>query len=148
MQAEEIIQRLKGQGYKLTPQRRKLVEILAQSETDLTAEEIYSQMKEVYPDVGLDTVYRNLHLLTKLGAVTALKLAGRNTVFALNRNAHHHALICLECGREAELTFCPIKEMEAAARAEHGYIIESHRIEIFGVCPFCQPVDAVSAQPK
>jgi Fe2+ or Zn2+ uptake regulation protein len=138
MTLEEILQSLRDTGCKLTPQRRMLIEsLLGAGDREMTADDIYQQIRAVYPDVGLDTVYRNLRLLVKLGAVHEVKLPGRLAQYSLNREAHQHGLICLECGKEVPLKQCPIKELEALARDEHGFVISSHRIELFGYCSEC-----------
>jgi len=138
MTVEEILQRMKQMGCKLTPQRRLIVEVLlAAGETELTADEIYQQVRSTYPEVGLDTIYRNLRLLTKLNVVTEVKLPGKLAQYSLNRAAHNHELVCLECGAEIPLAHCPIKELEAVALEQHGFVISSHRIELFGYCPAC-----------
>lgn len=138
MTVDEVLQRMKEMGCKLTPQRRMLIDVLlAAREPELTADEIYQQIRATYPEVGLDTVYRNLRLLTKMGIVHEVKLPGKLAMYSFNRAAHQHGLVCLECGKEIPLRQCPIKELEAVARSEHGFVISSHRIELFGYCEEC-----------
>jgi len=138
MTVEQILQRLKQMGCKLTPQRRMIVEVmLAAGDAELAADEIFQQVRATYPDVGLDTIYRNLRLLVKLNVVNEVKLPGKLAQYSFNRTAHHHELVCLECGAEIPLDHCPIKELETVAREQHGFVISSHRIELFGYCPTC-----------
>lgn len=138
MDPEVILQGLREQGYKVTPQRRRLVELLCDTDHDQTADELFSRLQEAYPEIGLDTVYRNLHLLTRLGAVSQVKLVGQTTVFALNRHRHHHALVCTDCGVEIEFEQCPIKELTALAEQEFGFQIMNHRLELYGICADCR----------
>jgi Fur family zinc uptake transcriptional regulator len=138
MTVDQILQRMKEMGCKLTPQRRMLIEVLLHgADTEWTADQIYQQIKAVYPDVGLDTVYRNLRLLVKLGLVHEVKLPGQLSHYSINRDEHQHGLVCLECGKEIPLKQCPIKELETVARQEYGFVISSHRIELFGYCSDC-----------
>ncbi|MFZ5824911.1 MAG: Fur family transcriptional regulator [Bacillota bacterium] len=138
MNVEQILQRMKQMGCKLTPQRRMIVEaLLVAGDEQMTADEIYQKVCVTYPEVGLDTIYRNLRLLVKLNVVDEVKLPGKLAQYSLNRRAHQHELVCLECGNETPLGHCPIKELETVAREEHGFIISSHRIELFGYCPKC-----------
>lgn len=141
MTVEEILQYLKQMGCKLTPQRRMIVEaMLACGENQMTADEIYQRVRTSYPEVGLDTIYRNIRLLVKLNVVDEVKLPGKLAQYSLNRMAHQHELVCLDCGTEMPLGHCPIKELEAVARQQHGFVISSHRIELFGYCPKCVDV--------
>lgn len=138
MTVEEVLQRMKEMGCKLTPQRRMLIDVLlAAGDGEQTADDIYQQIRATYPDMGLDTVYRNLRLLAKMSIVDEVKLPGRQAHYSLNRQAHQHGLVCLECGKEVPLRHCPIKELESIARTEHGFVISSHHIELFGYCEQC-----------
>lgn len=139
MKVDEVLQQMKEMGCKLTPQRRMLIDVLlAAGDTELTADEIYQQIRATYPDVGLDTVYRNLRLLVKMDIVAEVKLPGKLAQYGFNRHVHHHGLVCLECGKEIPLGHCPIKELETLARDQHGFTISSHKIELFGYCGACQ----------
>jgi len=139
MNVEEILQRIREMGGKLTPQRRMLIEVLlGADDQELTADEIYQRIRSMYPEVGLDTVYRNLRLLVKLNIVDEVKLPGKLAQYSINRREHHHGLICIDCGKEIPLSHCPIKELETVAREEHGFHISSHRIELFGHCSDCR----------
>ncbi len=138
MNAEQLLQRLREMGCKLTPQRRMILDVLlGAADEDLTADDIYQKTRAIYPDMGLDTVYRNLRLLVKLSVVEEVKLPGKLAQYSLNRRAHQHGLVCLDCGAEIPLRHCPIRELETVAREEHGFVISSHRIELFGYCPSC-----------
>jgi Fe2+ or Zn2+ uptake regulation protein len=138
MTSEQILKQLKGMGYKMTPQRRMLVEALLAADKDgLTADALYQTVCTAYPDMGLDTVYRNLRLLTRLNVVAEVKRPGKLAQYSLNRHAHSHSLTCLCCGTQIPLNHCPVKELEAIAREEHGFMITTHRIELQGYCPEC-----------
>lgn len=138
MKADELLQRLKEMGCKLTPQRRMILDTLLNAgDQELTADEVYQKILSIYPDMGLDTVYRNLRLLVKLNVVDEVKLSGKLAQYTLNRQVHQHGLVCLDCGVEIPLGHCPIRELETVAREEHGFMISSHRIELFGYCPSC-----------
>ena len=66
---------LKQKGYKLTPQRRSIVDIIIENEgKHLTAEEIYDKVKRDCPEIGLATVYRTILLLEELGVISRLDL--------------------------------------------------------------------------
>jgi Fur family zinc uptake transcriptional regulator len=138
MTSEQILKQLKEMGYKMTPQRRMLVEALLEAQKDgLTADDLYQKVRTAYPDMGLDTVYRNLRLLTRLNVVTEVKRPGKLAQYSLNRHVHSHSLTCLCCGIQTPLNHCPVKELEAIALEEHGFMITSHRIELQGYCPDC-----------
>ena len=60
---DALKEELKKKGYKLTPQRRAIVDTIIQNEgKHLTAEEIYDEVKKSFPEIGLATVYRTIIL--------------------------------------------------------------------------------------
>ena len=66
----ELKENLKEKGYKLTPQRRAILDIIIDKEGQhLTAEEIYDEVKKICPDIGLATVYRTVLLLEEVNVI-------------------------------------------------------------------------------
>jgi len=61
--------KIKDFGFKLTGSRKAILNIIANTENDLTAEEIYILTHKKDPKIGIATVYRNIKLLEKLGLV-------------------------------------------------------------------------------
>ena len=60
---------LRQKGYKITPQRRAVLEALDAGCQFPTAQQVLELVREKQPDVSLDTVYRNLTLMVSLGIV-------------------------------------------------------------------------------
>ena len=74
-EVEKLKNSLKEKGYKLTPQRRAIVDMIIKNEgSHLTTEELYNLVKKVCPEIGLATVYRTVLLLEEMGIVTKLDL--------------------------------------------------------------------------
>ena len=69
---ELLKQRLQRKQYKLTMQRRTVLEILLEHPGEhLSAEDVYGALRDKSSDVGLATVYRTLELLVQLGFCSA-----------------------------------------------------------------------------
>ena len=72
---EALKESLKQKGYKLTPQRRSILDIIIEKEgMHLTVEEIYDEVKKVCPEIGLATVYRTVLLFEELNVIYKLDL--------------------------------------------------------------------------
>ncbi|MFC2019363.1 Fur family transcriptional regulator, partial [Chloroflexota bacterium] len=67
---------LKQKGLKLTPQRRLILEIIHESRSHLTAEEIITYVQSRVPGVNKSTIYRTLELLEELGCVFKSEIDG------------------------------------------------------------------------
>lgn len=140
---EGLIMILRRNGYKITPQRRAVIMALTESGKFTTAHQVLAYVKTSFPDMSLDTVYRNLSLLVELGVVHEIKTRGRegNLFEITDDEHHHHHLICLTCGKAECLDFCPIQIEDLSRAEESGFKITSHALEFYGYCRKCR--DAV-----
>lgn len=136
---EKIILKLREKGCKITPQRRAVIQSLLKFEKFPTAQEVYNDIRLANPDVGLDTVYRNLHLLAGMGVVNQMNLPGRDgKVFELTLDGHHHHLICLGCGEANCLHYCPVDEQDLQKAAGSKFRVVGHSLELYGYCNKCK----------
>lgn len=133
---------LKQKGYKLTPQRRAIVDTIIDKEGDhLTAEEIYDEVKKNCPEIGLATVYRTIILLEELGVVCKLDLndgCSRYELVRKDEGHRHHHLVCNECKSVIEVQDDLLDELEEEVERSHGFKIIDHSVKFFGVCRKCQ----------
>ncbi len=128
LRVSTVIGKMKGRGYKATPQRVAVLEALA-SEQHQSLDGIHAKC----PRVGLVTVYRTLDLLSGIGAVRRLDL-GDGPRYELAEDHHHH-LICDSCGSISEFEDCPIDP--ELLDVEGGFEVRSHSVEVYGNCAEC-----------
>ena len=124
---EAVAGRLRGRGYKVTPQRVAVLEALA-AEQHQSMDEIRGRC----PRVGMVTVYRTLDLLSEIGLVRRLDL-GDGPRYELAEDHHHH-MICESCGDISEFEECPI---DAGSLGDLDFEVSSHSLEIYGRCAGC-----------
>jgi Fur family transcriptional regulator, zinc uptake regulator len=137
MTEELLLQKLRDKGYKITPQRRVILEALLQSEHP-TALEVLACVRNVFPEMSLDTVYRNLNMLTDVGITNLVNLRGGEAIrFEMERGKHHHHLVCLKCGTAVCLDYCPIDDKDQRAAEKHGFKLVGHAVELYGYCREC-----------
>lgn len=133
---------LKKKGYKLTPQRRAILDIIVECEgKHLTAEEIYDEVKKTCPEIGLATVYRTIALLEEIGVVSRLNLndgCSRYELIHGDENHMHHHLICNRCNAVIEVEDDLLEELEDRISKEYEFKIVDHSLQFFGVCKQCQ----------
>lgn len=137
---EKIITLLRQRGYKITPQRRAVITALLECGKFSTAHQILSYVKESFPDMSLDTVYRNLGLLVDLGLANEIQIKGRRdgNLFEIILSHHHHHLVCIGCGKAECIDFCPINPDAIKKAEEGGFQIASHSLEFYGYCQNCK----------
>ena len=134
---EEFVRVCKKKGLKITPQRLAVYEILLKREDHPTVEEIYEEVKEIYPFVSLATVYRTVETLEEMGFIKKVAYWGNSVRYDANIQEHDH-LVCIICGSITDMKIdagCKVpKEVE-------GFKVHSHSLYIYGVCPSCQKKD-------
>jgi len=140
METEKILAYLKKQKIKITPQRRLIIETLAEKNAPMSVPEIFQEVQKFYPEISLDTVYRTLHLLVANQVALPLHLIdGKTNSFELQdpQNPHHH-LICLACGKIICLQQCPLKEASLPEAQTLDFLVQKHALEFYGYCQNCR----------
>jgi len=132
---------LKEKGYKLTPQRRAIVnEIIRNEGSHLTTEELYDLVKVECPEIGLATVYRTVQLLEAIGVVCKLDLndgCNRYELVHEEENHQHHHLICTVCNNVIEVKGDLLDTMEQKIEDEYEFKVKNHSLKFYGVCKDC-----------
>jgi Fur family transcriptional regulator, peroxide stress response regulator len=132
-----IIQKLRDNGHKITPQRMAIVEIIAGSEGHPSVEKIHDQVKSNFPTMSLATVYRNILLLKSFGEVLELGFPdGSNRYDGNNPHPHPH-VICIKCKRIIDLETNRLNEIKEEVELETHFKIVNHSLEFFGICKDC-----------
>lgn len=133
---------LKKKGYKLTPQRRAIVDTIIDNEgKHLTVEEIYDEVKKDCPEIGLATVYRTIVLLEDLGIVYKLDLndgCSRYELVHKDELHRHHHLICTKCGKVIEVEGDLLDNLEEKIEVQYKFKIKDHSVKFFGICEECE----------
>jgi Fur family transcriptional regulator, ferric uptake regulator len=126
-------------GLRSTDQRRLIVETFFQAPNHISIEELLSQVRAQDPKVGYATVYRTLKLLTECGVAFERKFGDGLTRYELaDDSSHHDHLICIDCGKIIEFEEPQIEELQDRIAARHGFVVKSHKHEMYGSCSDCQ----------
>lgn len=132
---------LKENGYKLTPQRRAIVNVIIKNEGNhLTTEELYDLVKVECPEIGLATVYRTVQLLETIGVICKLDLndgCSRYELVHEEENHQHHHLICTVCNNVIEVKGDLLDTMEQKIEEEYKFKVKNHSLKFYGICSDC-----------
>ncbi|MCW3489197.1 Fur family transcriptional regulator [Dethiobacter alkaliphilus] len=128
---------LKEKGYKLTSQRRQIIEALRLTGRRASAREIYEALSKDNPHISMDTVYRNLRLLTEIGVVHQISLQS-GAVFELDDKRHHHHLVCVDCEEVVCIPYCPEAKSYNEFAGSAGFEVLGHVFEVYGRCAACR----------
>jgi Fur family ferric uptake transcriptional regulator len=134
---QAYIDRLRAAGYKITPPRLAVLQVIEQNGEHLNTSEILQRAQAIYPAVGRATVYRTLELLTQLGIVRPIYLGENGPTYIWAEGGHHH-LVCSACGKVVDFQQCIADQMVQELTDRFGFAIESHLLEFYGLCKNCK----------
>lgn len=134
---ETIIQRLRDNGHKITPQRLAIARILAESQGHPSVENIYDRVRIDFPTMSLATVYRNIILIKSLGEVLELGFPDGSNRYDGNRPYPHPHVICIRCRKIVDPDLDSLDDMKKEVAEETGFHILHHRLDFFGICSDC-----------
>lgn len=143
---ESVRKALSERGLRNTRQREVLTEIFFGSTGHLSLDELLALARDRDEGIGYATVYRTLKLLTELGLAHERQFSDGHTRYEPADDDHHDHLICTRCGTIVEFEEPAIEALQEAVAARHGYLLRSHRMELYGLCPSCRAASA-SAEP-
>ena len=134
---ETIVQKLKDNGHKITPQRLAIVKILAKSEGHPSVEDIHTRLIKEFPTMSLATVYRNIILIKSLGEVLELGFPDGSNRYDGNKPYPHPHVICIKCKKIVDPDLDSLDEMKKEVALETNFKILNHRLDFFGICSSC-----------
>ncbi|MEK7165510.1 MAG: transcriptional repressor [Patescibacteria group bacterium] len=131
--------KLKQLGFRVTPARLNVLEILTHTKRPLDAVEIQAALRKQYQSVDQVTVYRMLEAFSQKGIVVKIQLQEGKFRYELPREEHHH-LICDRCGVIQDVKGCPIPRYKDQIAKQQDFQITRHSLEFFGKCHKCQNI--------
>lgn len=133
---------LKKKGYKLTDQRKAVLNtIIEHSNEHLSSEEVFNLVSLDYPEIGIATIYRTLQLFETLNIVVKVNFGDGFSRYEIKENSddhHHHHLICLDCGKIIEVEIDLLESLEQTIEVQEDFSIVDHNVKFYGYCSSCK----------
>ncbi len=127
---------LRRRGFRMTPQRLVILEILQDLKRHVTALQVYQLARQAMPGITEATVYRTLSWLAEQGLVMVAHIGGGQLEYEIAGHNHHH-IICRACGRSHEIDHADLEKLYHQLETETGYHIDSVHVTFFGLCSQC-----------
>lgn len=125
-------------GRRLTPIRRKVLEILLQRQRSVKAYELLDEIRSVQPGAAPPTVYRALDFLIAEGLIHRLDAVNAWAACMDAAGDRHDILvICTECGAVAEFSDPKLHRQLAQKVASAGFVLNHHETELRALCTPC-----------
>jgi Fur family ferric uptake transcriptional regulator len=130
---------LRAHNLPVTRQRDVIADIVLGSDRHHSVEEVATELRARGAKAGLATVYRTMELLVKSGLVVERDFGEGFRRYESARDIpHHEHLLCTRCGRVTEFRDERLERMTSVVAETRGYLRESHRLVIYGICDDCQ----------
>ncbi|CAM5637997.1 Fur family transcriptional regulator [Streptomyces avidinii] len=133
----DLLDRLRGRGWRMTAQRRVVAEVLDGDHVHLTADEVHALAVAKLPEISRATVYNTLGELVTLGEVLEVSTDRRAKRYDPNAHRPHQHLVCAQCGaiRDVHPAGNPLADLPDAER--FGFVVSAVEVTYRGVCPNC-----------
>ncbi len=133
-----ILAKVREHDFRLTPQRLAIIRILAESKDHPSADEIYQEVRALFPTTSVATVYKTIALLKELNEVLELGFPDGSNRYDGNRPYPHPHAICTKCRKIMDPKISNVEELSEEMKKKTGYRFSFHRLDFFGLCPECQ----------
>lgn len=128
---------LRKNSIKVTKARIALLNILENSNKGISAENLYEECKNNDIEVNLSTIYRCLELFEEKNLINKVSLGEGPFIYSLKKHKHNHVVECDVCHKEIDFP-CPIQHIEELLKAQVGFTLKAHKLEMKGVCEECE----------
>lgn len=129
---------LRRAGMRSTPQRQAVLDLLGESNSHLTADDIWRAASTRHPSFNRSTAYRVLDQLCDAGIVQQTRFGDSAHFEIAGAPERHYHLVCRSCGRIENLPSDELVEVSGRLARQHGYTIRSVDLTIEGECRECR----------
>lgn len=132
-----VVKMLKDKGFKVTPQRIAVYEVLKNTKAHPTVEAIYNKLQPAYPTMSLATVYKSLEMFKELDLVQELNVGEDKFRYDANTKQHPH-IICINCGKVEDVDDEMFFNLSDQVAQKTGYNLVGQKLYFYGQCPICK----------
>ncbi|HEQ98955.1 MAG TPA: transcriptional repressor [candidate division Zixibacteria bacterium] len=136
-QLQSFLNRCREHGLKITPQRTAIYEMLCGSRKHPTAEHIYAEIRNSYPNISFDTVNRTLKTFAEIGLTGVVEGHGGPRRYDPNLESHHH-IHCVRCREIFDFQSDELDNLEIPPEIKQEYRILNKRVVLNAVCRRCR----------
>jgi len=130
-------QELRQRGFRMTPQRQTILQILHDANAHLSPVDIFTKASQSIPGLTEATVYRTLEFLAQNGMIHSTQNESGHLVYEISGHEHHH-LVCRACNINIEIEYSVLQKLYEQLEAETGFRLDTSHVTFFGLCPDCQ----------
>lgn len=117
--------------------RQAVLNAICSTQEHPSAEYVYRQLRNIYPDISLGTVYRNIGVLLESGSIISVGKVNGEERYDGNTIAHAH-FVCSKCGAVIDIpSGFPFLTDYSSVEASVGGKVRAYAITFTGLCAGC-----------
>ncbi|MGK7310629.1 MAG: Fur family transcriptional regulator [Candidatus Longimicrobiales bacterium M2_2A_002] len=129
---------LEAKGQRFTEQRAAVYRFLHHTDRHPSADDVFTSVRDVIPDISLATVYKSLETLVSCGLASKLTYGDGSARYDGRTDPHPHAR-CLSCGTVSDVPgHLDAESVRGIGELPGGFAVEGYRVEVVGLCQACQ----------
>ena len=128
----DIENKCKTKGVRLTDQRKLIARIMSESKDHPDVDELHKRINKFDSKISIATVYRTVKLFEEAGIVAKHDFKGNKSRYEKTTEEHHDHLIDINTGEIIEFVNEDIEELQKKVAEKYGYKLVDHRLELYG----------------
>lgn len=120
----------------VTPQRIAIYKELIKTENHPNAEDIFKRVKNIFPEISLDTVYRTLSKFAEIGLVSLVEGYGETKRYDPKTDKHHH-FRCNKCNKIVDFQNKTYDNLKVPRAFQKNFKVTNVKVLLEGVCNEC-----------
>ena len=128
----DIENKCKKRGVRLTDQRKLIAKIMSTSEDHPNVDELHKRVAKLDTKISIATVYRTVKLFEETGIVSKHDFKGNKSRYEQAPEEHHDHLIDINSGEITEFVNEEIEKLQKQVAEKLGYRLVDHRLELYG----------------
>jgi|TARA_B110000438_G_C15535860_1_gene530532 Fur family ferric uptake transcriptional regulator len=127
-----IEEKCKTKGVRLTDQRRIIAEVMSEATDHPDVDELHKRVNKIDKKISIATVYRTVKLFEESGIVEKHDFKGGKARYEQAPEEHHDHLIDINSGKIIEFVDKDIEILQNKVAQKLGYRLVDHKLELYG----------------
>ncbi|MFC4601897.1 Fur family transcriptional regulator [Cohnella hongkongensis] len=133
-QLDELLNHMLQHGFRITAQRKVMLDLILRFERPFTAMELHQTMEKEFQGLSYGTVYQNLKLYSKLRFIETFAMANEVRYRFIDREQPQFHFICMDCEKTIMVDFNPAQVELPLPQRFH---LVNYQLDVFGYCMEC-----------
>ena len=138
MSMEQVTERLRAAGLRITAPRVSVLGVLDSSVDHPRVEQVIERVRAAGVSISTQAAYDVCEALHRAGLARRIAPAGGPVRYESRVGDNHHHLVCRSCGAAVDVA-CAVGQAACLEPSDrNGFTIDEAEVTFWGLCPRCQ----------